>query len=178
MLVRVRSMACIAMTALAAVAITSTAALAQYPPAQDFGVSCTFAGAGESVTCSVVGAGEGETLTASASVDDIEFYSEVLSATAAGEAAFGFTVPDGTAGQRLVVAVAGEVSGTATDGVTIGTSAEAGQDDEGEAVADESRLPRTGQDLLMLGGIAAFLLLGGSLVLRRRRADASERVDA
>ncbi len=48
----------------------------------------------------------------------------------------------------------------------------------GPRVPDARPLPRTGQDLLLLGGAGVLLLGAGVVALHRRGASSRERVDA
>jgi LPXTG-motif cell wall-anchored protein len=167
----IRSITVTVVAAMAMLAMVSTAAFAQYPPAAAFGVACTSAGqAGASVTCTVVGAAAGEQLTATAAYGSTQFFSEVLSANADGEARFRFTAPREARGQQIIVTVSGEISGTVSTELTLAAPGRTG-----EAVG-EGRLARTGQDAILLGAGGLVLLAGGALALRRRRAD--ERIDA
>lgn len=164
---RIRSMSVVVLASLAMVAMVTTTAFAQYPTAQPFGVSCTSAGqAGASVTCTVVGAYSGEQLSVAASYGSTEFYSEVLSANADGEATFRFTAPREARGQVITVSVEGELSGTTvTDEITIAAPGRTGEP------VPPGRLARTGQDTILLAAAGLVLLTGGVVAIRRRKVD-------
>jgi LPXTG-motif cell wall-anchored protein len=150
-----------AMVAMLALGIGAAAAQ-EYPPGEDFSVTCVAAGeAGASVTCTVVGAAPNEQLTVTAAAAGNVFFSEVLSASAEGEAIFRFTVPTQYRGQEIAVTVTGPISGTTTDEIVIEAPGRTGE-------ALPRPLPRTGQDLMLLGAAGVLLLGGGIAALRRR----------
>ena len=171
---RIRSTAVAVLASLALMTMASTASLAQtpYPPPAGFGVTCVSAGqAGASVTCTVVGAQGGEQLTVTAAYGSTQFFSDVLSANAVGEATFRFTVPVQARGQAITVTVTGEFSGTVSaEEFTIAAPGRTGQ------AVGRGALAYTGQDAILLGAGGLILLTGGILALRRRGAD--ERIDA
>ena len=169
---RIRSTSVVVLASLAMLAMVTTTAFAQYPPAQGFGISCTSSGAaGASVTCSVVGAAAGEQLTVTASYGSTEFYSEVLNANADGEATFRYTVPNEARGQEITVSVMGEISGTATTELTVAEPGQSGEAPGREVEAPGRGLPETGQDTILLGAAGLVLLTGGLLAFRRRKVD-------
>jgi hypothetical protein len=162
----------VALAAISMMALSATAALAQYPTAEDFGVSCTAAAPGASAQCSVVGAAAAEVLSASASADGDTFYSDSIMADEDGRATFGFTVPSEVRGEVLV-RVSGPTSGEATTTVAVTDAA-----DEGEAVEaapTEQRLPLTGGQIGMLLALAVGLLVVGGAATRKKDR---QRVDA
>lgn len=161
----------------AMLALSATAALAQYPPAEDFGVSCTPSSPqpGESVDCTVVGAQSGESLSATAEVQGV-IYEDSFEADGDGEAAFAFDVPgDRDAGASMTVTVAGDQSGETSDEVVLAAD-EADPDDEDVDPVDvaddeDERLPVTGGQIVLLTGLGVALLGGGgALVLRKRNS--------
>lgn len=170
---RLRMMALLLLTSLAMLVAGSTAAFAQYPPAQDFGVSCTDAVPGQTVTCSIVGAAPGESLTVAARYGSVEVLDTVLTADGDGLAEFSFEIPADAAGATLNVRVMGETSGMTGVVVNVARSVPTGP-----RVPDARAIPRTGQDLLLLGGAGVVLLGAGAVALLRRRTGTSERVDA
>ena len=171
---RLRRLALLLLASLAMLAAGSTAAFAQYPPAEGFSVSCTDASPGATVTCSIVGAVAGESLTVTVMFGSVEVLGVVLTADDEGRATFSFDVPADAAGALLEVRVAGEDSGT------IGLDLEVADTvSEAAPVPDDAQpMPRTGQDLLLLGGAGVLLLGAGVVALRRRTASSRERVDA
>jgi hypothetical protein len=160
----------LAIALLSVLAMSATAAFAQYPPAEAFGVSCTDAAAGETAQCTVVGAEANESLTATASDDDGVFATTSLTANAEGEVAFSVEVPTDVMG-NVVIAVEGEQSGTASDTVDVEEDVVAGTPVSGTT----DSLARTGLEVGGLVLLAALLLGGGVLALRRRE---SAKVDA
>ena len=158
-------------TSLAMMAVMSSGALAQdYPPDVDFGVACTSAQAGATVQCTVVGADAGEELTVSAAHGTTTFFTEVLSASAEGEASFSFTVPADAGDDQIVVTVSGAISGTTTEVLDVAMSAPT---TPGAPVRTSPAIARTGQDLMMIGALGLVLLVGGVLAVRRRRTTAT-----
>jgi LPXTG-motif cell wall-anchored protein len=167
---RVRSMTMVVLGSLLAMAMGSTAAFAQYPPSEAFGVACIRAAPqAQSVVCSVVGARGGEALRAAASASPA-FYTEDLAANADGEASFRFTVPRDVRDRVITVSVSGAISGEAvTDQITPVTPGRSGEA-PGRSGEAPGLLARTGQDtaILVLGG-ALLLAVGGGAVARSRR---------
>jgi LPXTG-motif cell wall-anchored protein len=162
---RIRSMTTVVLGSLLVLAMFSTAAFAQYPTAEAFGVGCTPERqvAGQLTTCTVVGAVPGETLTVTVRAGNTLVLSETLTADEDGRASFSFTVPEGRA--AVVIRVVGSISGPTS---TTLLPAEAA----GRAV-DRARgdLPRTGQDtaILVLGGVLLLAVGGGAVARSRRR---------
>jgi hypothetical protein len=159
--------------ALAVLVLGATAALAQYPPDTDFGVTCTPQNPqpGDGVSCTVVGAVAGESLAASAEDDRQGFYDESMNADGQGEATFGFDVPTDVQG-NVIVRVVGAQSGEAATTLAV---AEEDVDDpaddvEPEDVEDPDTLPVTGGQLAMLSLVGLGLVTTGGLALRKRSA--------
>ena len=168
----VRTAALTTLLALSVLVLGATAALAQYPPDTDFGVTCTpqNPGPGQATTCTVSGAVAGESLAASASDDGGDFYDESLTADGDGEASFGFDVPTDVQG-NVIVRVAGDQSGEASTTLAV---AEEDVDDpaddvDPDDVADD-RLPVTGGQLAMLSLLGLGMVTTGGLALRKRSA--------
>lgn len=173
----VRTAALTALMALSVLVLGATAALAQYPPDTDFGVTCVpeNPGPGEGTTCTVSGAVAGESLAASAEDDDGVFYEESLTADGDGEASFGFDVPTDVQG-NVIVRVAGDQSGEASTTLAAAQE-EADEADEAEDVdADEvtdDALPVTGGQLAMLSLVGLGLVTTGGVALRKKKSAAS-----
>jgi LPXTG-motif cell wall-anchored protein len=170
---RLRMMALLLLTSVAMLTAGSTAAFAQYPPAQDFSVSCTDAVPGQTVTCSIVGALSGESLTVTARYGSVQVLDTVLTADGDGQAEFSFEIPIDAAGATLNIRVMGESSGMTGVVLNVARSVPTGP-----RVPDARTIPRTGQDLLLLGGAGVLLVGAGAVALLRRRASTSERIDA
>jgi LPXTG-motif cell wall-anchored protein len=170
---RIRSMTTVVLGSLLVLAMFSTAAFAQYPTAEAFGVGCTPERqvAGQLTTCTVVGAVPGETLTVTVRAGNTLVLSETLTADEDGRASFSFTVPEGRA--AVVIQVVGSESGTTSTTLLPAQAA-----DRAVERARGSDLPRTGQDtaILALGG-ALLLAVGGGAVARSRRRN-KQHVDA
>ena len=175
---RVRSMTTVVLGSLLAMTMFSTAALAQYPPSQAFGVACIRAAPqAQSIVCSVVGARGGEALRATASASPA-FYTEDLAANADGEAGFRFTVPRDVRDRVITVTVTGAISGEAvSDQIAVATPGRSGEA-PGRSGEAPGLLARTGQGtaIMVLGG-ALLLAVGGGAVARSRRRN-EEYVDA
>jgi LPXTG-motif cell wall-anchored protein len=168
---RIRSMTVMLLAAVAMVAMVSTSAFAQYPPAPGLSVACSRAApVAQPIVCSVVGARGGERLTVSASASPA-FYTEELTANSDGEAGFRFTPPRDVRDRVITVSVVGEFSGeivaTEIAPITPGRSGEA----PGRTGQAPGLLARTGQDTLLLGAAGLILLTGGLLAFRRRKVD-------
>ena len=170
---RIRSMTTVVLGSLLVMAMFSTAAFAQYPTAEAFGVSCTPERqvAGETVTCTVVGAFSGESLAVTVRAGSTEVLSETLTADADGRASFSFEVPDVRA--AVVIRVVGAESGS-----TSTTLLPEQASDRAVERARGSDLPRTGQDtaIMVLGGVLLLAVGGGAVARSRRRSQ--EHVDA
>lgn len=160
MSLNVRRVSVLAIALLSALAMTASAAFAQYPPASAFGVSCSVDG--DTVVCAIVGAEANERLAVTATCDDEVVYNETLTADAEGEADFSFTAANA---DDCTVAVLGESSGAATTTVDV-------DDDEevvaGAPISGTGSLPMTGGQVGVLLLVALTLLGGGLLALRRR----------
>jgi LPXTG-motif cell wall-anchored protein len=166
------------MAAMAAVlAMSATAAFAQYPPDTDFGVTCTPTNPspGDTVTCDVTGAEDGEDLeaTATAEVAGV-LYEDSFNADDNGEATFSFSTAGTQDGERIDVVVRGAQSGEA--GTSVSADADVEPADDGEPVAaapstttpSGDRLPVTGGQALLLSVVGLALVGGGLLALRKR----------
>jgi LPXTG-motif cell wall-anchored protein len=171
---RARTMTMMVLTMFAALAMSATAASAQepYPPAEgDLSLSCTDADAGDTSQCNVTGAIAGETLVLSASVDADVFFTDTTTADDDGEASFAVDIPADVSGEVLITVTGSESGETATETIVV----TADDDDEATPVSPTpspgDRLPMTGSEVsvLLTAGIA---LLGGGLLLLRRREDA------
>ena len=167
-----RTAALTTLMALSVLVLGATAALAQYPPDTDFGVTCTPTdpAPGQGTTCTVAGAVAGESLTASAADDDGDFYEESLTADGDGEATFGFDVPTEVQG-NVIVRVAGDQSGEASTTLTaaeVDDPSDPGDDVDPRDVGDDERLPVTGGELAMLSLVGLGLVTTGGLALRKR----------
>lgn len=163
---RIRSMSTVVLGSLLVLAMFSTAAFAQYPTAEAFGVGCTPERqvVGQLTTCTVVGAVPGESLAVTVRAGSTSVLSETLTADENGRASFSFTVPEGRA--AVVIRVVGSESGPTSTTLLPAQAA-------GRAV-DRARgdLPRTGQDtaIMALGG-TLLLALGGGAIARSRRGN-------
>jgi LPXTG-motif cell wall-anchored protein len=169
---RIRALLVVALATVAAMALSVSAAFAQYPPAEDFGVSCSdYEAAGDTVNCGVVGAQPGEQLTATAEYNPV-FYTETFNADAEGRASFAFEVPAEAEGSTIIVRVVGAESGAAADEADQVDDA----DDDGQAGEEvgagtgtgTGALPMTGGQIATLTATGLGLLALGLLALRRR----------
>lgn len=147
-------------------------AFAQYPPGEDFAVTCLPESpqVGATVTCTVVGAQADEVLSVLVRSGAIRLLDTSVLADAEGGASFAFDVPDRVAGSALAVTVSGPTSGTAA--TTLQVQAVAATDDDGAAVvtADTRALPRTGTETVstLVAGVL-LLWFGIALVVASRR---------
>lgn len=160
-----------------ALAMSTTAAFAQYPPGVGFGAACTSesASAGDEVACAAEGAVAGETISWTVTAVDV-IAEGTETADADGNAAFSFVVPALVEGERITVTVVGSESGEASTGVDVVVPI---ADTDDEALAEsESALPSTGLELAVwvVGGLL-LLGVGTSAVVAARRRQA-DRVDA
>jgi LPXTG-motif cell wall-anchored protein len=167
----VRMAVTLAAMMLAVMALSVGAATAQESPyggTGELAVACVSAGqAGASVTCTVTGAVPGEQLAITATAaDGTVVYSATLTADAAGEATFRFTVPVAQRGQEITVKVDAASGEVADDSITIAAPGRTGS---------AMPLPRTGsaQDTLLLAGAGVIMLAAGATALRRRRHTAA-----
>ena len=147
-------------------------AFAQYPPGEDFSVTCLpeTAAAGETVTCSVVGAAASESLAVLAASGDLVLLDATLFADADGAASFDLDVPTELAGAAIAVTVSGARSGTAATTLQVlAAGAEDAPEDGTSAVAARD-MPRTGTEIVstVVAGIL-LLWLGVALVVASRR---------
>jgi hypothetical protein len=146
-------------------------AFAQYPPGEDFAVTCLPESpqVGETVTCTVVGAQADEALSAQVKSGTLRLLEASLLADGDGTASFAFDVPDRVAGSALAVTVSGATSGTAAATLQV---QEAATDAEGAAAAtsDLRGLPRTGTETVstLVAGVL-LLWFGIALVVASRR---------
>jgi hypothetical protein len=166
---QLRRFAVLAVAMVAALAMSVTAAFAQYPPASAFGVSCTTAQPGGTSQCTVVGAAANERLTATASADGRVFDTQTFNANAEGEATFSVEIPTDVRG-NVVVSVEGPESGSASDTITVAAAGDAGTPVTGGDAAAGDRLPFTGGNVTLLLLVAFALLGGGALAVRGRQA--------
>lgn len=175
--------------ALASMLLAATAAFAQYPPPEDFSVSCTpeVVAPGGEITCSITGAVAGENLDVTAEYNPV-FFEETVTANDDGEVSVDIAVPDDADdGDGILVTVVGEQSGeTGTDTVDVEVDDDGPKTppDDGKTPPDDGAtppgdgktpgddLPRTGVEssTLIIAG-AGLLLLGAATVLLARRRD-------
>jgi LPXTG-motif cell wall-anchored protein len=172
---RTRSTLVIAVAMVAMLAMSITAAFAQYPPASAYGVTCTVSGG--TVTCAVVGAGADEQLAVTATCDGTVVYDQTVTADAAGEATFSFAAGGAAA---CDVSVLGAASGNAGAAVTVAAGAGAGADDDGQAVGTpttgatgDRTLPFTGSEVTIFLALGLALVALGTVAVRRRGAGSS-----
>ena len=165
---RIRSMTTVVLGSLLVMAMFSTAAFAQYPTAEAFGVSCTPERqvAGETVTCTVVGAFSGESLAVTVRAGNTSVLSETLTADENGQASFSFVTPDVRA--AVVIRVVGAQSGETVSTTLLPAQAA----DRAVERARGSDLPRTGQEtaIMVLGGVLLLAVGGGAVARSRRRS--------
>jgi LPXTG-motif cell wall-anchored protein len=154
-------------------AMSATAAFADYPPDRDFGVTCTPQNPtpGSTLTGHVSGAEsrEGLQITATASQSGV-VYQDSTNANPAGRHNFRVST-DGLAGQTVTISVTGETSGTTTTQCTVREDPRvrgAAGDRVTPAPAATERLPVTGGQALLLSLIGLSLVGGGLLALRKR----------
>jgi hypothetical protein len=162
----------VAATVTVLLALPVGVAVAQYPPGEDFSVTCLpeSPAAGEPVTCSVVGALAGESLEVLATSGDLVLLDTTLFANADGATSFDLEVPTEVAGAAIAVTVAGARSGTAATTLQV-LAAVAEADEEGAAgAAAAGNMPRTGVEMVstVVAGIL-LLWLGVALVVASRR---------
>lgn len=163
----IRRLTVLASALVAVLAMTATAAFAQYPPPEGLALACDRDG--DQVGCAVANAQPNERLTARASYNPT-FYEESFNADANGEATFSFVVPAEAEDRPITVTVEGELSGSAgdavapeTDGTAPGTAA------PGTPVSGTTdTLPFTGTEVGMLLALALGLIGTGLVALRRR----------
>lgn len=165
---KLRAVAVIAATVVAMMAMSVSAAFAQYPPGPAFSVTCTAAGeAGSSVTCNVVGAADSEVLSVSAAYNPV-FFTDTIVASAEGEATFRFTVPRDARGEDIVVTVTGPISGEISTVLSIAAPGRTGE----PVPPGRPALATTGTNLMLLTGVGVVLLGGGIAAVRSRRSTA------
>jgi hypothetical protein len=165
---RTRNTFVITVAMFAMLAMSMTAAFAQYPPASAYGVACTVSG--NTVNCAVVGAQAGEQLAVTATCDGTVAYEQTLTADADGEATFAFTAAGAAA---CDVSVLGAASGGVSTGVTLAAETDDGQAlDTTGAAADDTRrtLPFTGSEIPLFLALGLGLLAAGTVAVRRRGA--------
>ncbi len=146
-------------------------AFAQYPPGEDFAVTCLPESpqVGQTVTCTVLGAEPGETLSAMAASGALTLVETTLLADDDGAASFTFEVPAGVADSAIAVTVSGVRSGTAATTLQVLPEAVAA-DAAAPVVPDARAMPRTGTESVSTV-VAGVLLLwfGIALVVASKR---------
>jgi LPXTG-motif cell wall-anchored protein len=147
-------------------AMSVTAAFAQYPTPTAYGVSCTVSG--DTVTCAVVGAESNEQLTATATCDGTVVYEETISADGDGEAVFSFTAASAA---DCDVSVLGDASGAASARVTLTQAGDDGQALDTGATGTGT-LPFTGSEVAIFLAVGLALVALGTFAVRRRGAGA------
>jgi LPXTG-motif cell wall-anchored protein len=160
---RTRNTLVIAVAMVAMLAMSITAAFAQYPPSSAYGVSCTVSG--DTVTCAVVGAEANEQLSVTATCDGTVAYEQTVTADAAGEATFSFAA-GGAA--TCDVAVLGAASGNAAAGVSVGTDDQAVGTPVPTAPQTGGTLPFTGSEVTIFLAVGLALVALGTVAVRRR----------
>jgi LPXTG-motif cell wall-anchored protein len=163
---RTRNTLVIAVAMVAMLAMSITAAFAQYPPRSAFGVACTVSG--NTVVCSIVGAQANEQLAVTATCDGQVAYDQTVTADAEGEATVNFAAGGAAA---CDVSVLGAASGNAGAAVTLA----AGTDDGGTPVTaapttGERTLPFTGSEVTIFLAVGLALVALGTFAVRRRGA--------
>jgi hypothetical protein len=157
-------------SAMALLALSATAALAQYPTPPEDGVSCTDAEPGGTSDCAVGGAAAGEVLNWTASSEGDEFASGTATADETGSAFFSIDIPTDVLGEVLV-----QVTGD--EGFEAETTIDAEADeDEGTPVSeegasddtDEDTLPITGGQIALLLALAVGLIAVGTVAARKK----------
>jgi len=147
-------------------------AVAQYPPGEQFTVTCLpeAPAAGQSITCSVVGAAPGESLEIRATSGDLTLLDRALFADGDGAAAFDLDVPTEVAGTAIAVTVAGARSGTAATTLQVLADGAGGTTEDGASEVAAGDIPRTGVELVSTVVAGTLLLwLGVALVMASRR---------
>jgi LPXTG-motif cell wall-anchored protein len=156
-------------------AMSATAALAQYPTDEDFGVVCTpqNPNPGQTVSCRISGGESRENLSVEATTaDGTVVYSDEFRANPGGHANFRIST-EGLAGETVTVRATAE--DTNREAVTTFTV----RSERGVRTADErvtpapttERLPVTGGQALLLSVVGLSLVGGGLLALRKRGDD-------
>lgn len=174
-LARVTSTATVLLALAALLALSATAALAQYPPPERIGVTGPeTVTAGEDADFAVFGADDGEEVEVTTEVAGEVIYSEVHTADAEGDIAFTVSIPGDAEGAGTVTAEAGD--DTAVHEFTV-TDADAEEDDAVDedvtpVDAEDDTLPVTGGQIAMLAILGLGLVGGGALALRKRGATA------
>ena len=147
-------------------------AFAQYPPGEDFSVTCLpeAPAAGETVTCSVVGAVAGESLEVLAASGDLVLLDRTLFADAEGATSFDLDVPSQVAGAAIAVTVSGARSGTAATTLQVLAAGAEDAAEDGTSAVPARDIPRTGTQIVstVVAGIL-LLWLGVALVVTSRR---------
>jgi LPXTG-motif cell wall-anchored protein len=173
---RLRATATVLVAMAALLTLAVSAAFAQYPPDEDFGVACTPADPqpGDTVACEVGGAQPNEDLeaTATAEVAGV-IYEAALTADAEGRADFAFDTEGLQDGEAVTVTVRGAESGEHSVEVVVDEDGEPVTDEDGEPIeaapeADEDRLPVTGGQVILMSLVGIALVGGGLLALRKR----------
>jgi LPXTG-motif cell wall-anchored protein len=159
---RTRSTLVIAIAMVAMLAMSVTAAFAQYPPSTAYGVSCTVSG--DTVTCAVVGADANEQLAVTAACDGTVVYDRTVTADAAGEATFSFAAGGAAA---CDVSVLGAASGNAGAAVAVAAGTDSGTP-VAAPTAGERTLPFTGSEVTIFLAVGLALVALGTFAVRRR----------
>lgn len=156
--------------ALLLVAAMGSAALAQYPPAEDLSVACTpeEPEPGDTLECTISGAPENTDLDVLAELEGDVLYDATVTTDGEGEASFSFDVPeDAEPGSTITITISGdEIEGALVLGVTIAAPVEDVPEDD--AVEE---LPDTGAEtstLVLIGLLVAGLGVGAVVFGRRR----------
>lgn len=165
-------LALLAATVTVLLAMPVGVAVAQYPPGEEFGVTCLPEApvAGQTITCSVVGAAAGESLEVLATSGDLTLLDRTLFADADGVASFDLEVPSEVAGNAIAVTVAGARSGTAATTLQVLADGAEDANGDGTSAVDAGDMPRTGMEVAstVVAGIL-LLWLGIALVVASRR---------
>jgi hypothetical protein len=159
-------------SAMTLLALSATAALAQYPTPPEDGVSCTDAEPGGTSECAVGGATAGEVLSWAASSDGDEFASGTETADETGSAFFSFDIPTEVLGEVHV-----QVTGDQGFEASTTINAEADEDDGTpvtEDDTDEDTLPITGGQIALLVALAVGLIAVGTAATRKKDKVATE----
>lgn len=151
----------------AVLAMTATAAFAQYPPPAGLALACERSG--NQVVCVLANAQASDTCTATLTQQGREVDSDTQETDAQGEASFDLTAADDSAASVAATCVLS--AGAAADDVAaIGVTAPPTTGTPGTPVSGTGTLPFTGTEVGMLLALA-FGLIGTGLVALRRRED-------
>jgi hypothetical protein len=164
-----RSFAVIA-AAMSLLALSATAALAQYPTPPEDGVSCTDAEPGGTSECAVGGAEAGEVLSWTASSEGDEFASGTETADETGSAFFSVEIPTEVLGE-VHVRVTGDQGFEAEATINAEADEDEGTpvtEDDADDDADEDTLPITGGQIALLLALAVGLIAVGTVATRKK----------